>query len=280
VRIDDALRQARHRLASSPCAALDAQVLLCHVLEQSRTWLFTWPERELTRAQQAEFEALLARREQGEPVAHLIGEREFFGRRFSVTADTLIPRPDTETLVEQVLALALPANARVVDLGTGTGAIGITLALEQPAWQVTLVDNSAAALQVAAANARQLGATVRCLQGSWLTPCDGFFDLVVSNPPYIEDGDVHLAQGDVRFEPRSALVAGDQGLADLITIAQQAAGKLVAGGWLLLEHGFEQGDAVRALLADIGFEDVRTEQDLGGNDRVTLGKQCAAGSKS
>ena len=280
MRIDDALRQARHRLASSPCAALDAQVLLCHVLEQSRTWLFTWPERELTRAQQAEFEALLARREQGEPVAHLIGEREFFGRRFSVTADTLIPRPDTETLVEQVLALALPANARVVDLGTGTGAIGITLALEQPAWQVTLVDNSAAALQVAAANARQLGATVRCLQGSWLTPCDGFFDLVVSNPPYIEDGDVHLAQGYVRFEPRSALVAGDQGLADLITIAQQAAGKLVAGGWLLLEHGFEQGDAVRALLADIGFEDVRTEQDLGGNDRVTLGKQCAAGSKS
>ncbi len=280
MRIDDALRQARHRLASSPCAALDAQVLLCHVLEQSRTWLFTWPERELTRAQQAEFEALLARREQGEPVAHLIGEREFFGRRFSVTADTLIPRPDTETLVEQVLALALPANARVVDLGTGTGAIGITLALEQPAWQVTLVDNSAAALQVAAANARQLGATVRCLQCSWLTPCDGFFDLVVSNPPYIEDGDVHLAQGDVRFEPRSALVAGDQGLADLITIAQQAAGKLVAGGWLLLEHGFEQGDAVRALLADIGFEDVRTEQDLGGNDRVTLGKQCAAGSKS
>ena len=140
MRIDDALRQARHRLASSPCAALDAQVLLCHVLEQSRTWLFTWPERELTRAQQAEFEALLARREQGEPVAHLIGEREFFGRRFSVTADTLIPRPDTETLVEQVLALALPANARVVDLGTGTGAIGITLALEQPAWQVTLVE--------------------------------------------------------------------------------------------------------------------------------------------
>jgi len=280
VRIDDALRQARHRLASSPCAALDAQVLLCHVLEQSRTWLFTWPERELTRAQQATFEALLARREQGEPVAHLIGEREFFGRPFSVTADTLIPRPDTETLVEQVLALALPANARVVDLGTGTGAIGITLALERPAWQVTLVDNSAAALQVAAANARQLGATVRCLQGSWLTPCDGFFDLVVSNPPYIEDSDVHLAQGDVRFEPRSALVAGDQGLADLITIAQQAAGKLIAGGWLLLEHGFEQGEAVRALLAGIGFEQVRTAQDLGGNDRVTLGKQWVAGSKS
>jgi release factor glutamine methyltransferase len=280
VRIDDALRQARHRLASSPCAALDAQVLLCHVLEQSRTWLFTWPERELTRAQQATFEALLARREQGEPVAHLSGEREFFGRPFSVTADTLIPRPDTETLVEQVLALALPANARVVDLGTGTGAIGITLALERPAWQVTLVDNSAAALQVAAANARQLGATVRCLQGSWLTPCDGFFDLVVSNPPYIEDSDVHLAQGDVRFEPRSALVAGDQGLADLITIAQQAAGKLIAGGWLLLEHGFEQGEAVRALLAGIGFEQVRTAQDLGGNDRVTLGKQWVAGSKS
>ncbi|MEQ3637717.1 peptide chain release factor N(5)-glutamine methyltransferase [Alcanivorax sp.] len=280
MRIDDALRQARHRLASSPCAALDAQVLLCHVLEQSRTWLFTWPERELTRAQQATFEALLARREQGEPVAHLSGEREFFGRPFSVTADTLIPRPDTETLVEQVLALALPANARVVDLGTGTGAIGITLALERPAWQVTLVDNSAAALQVAAANARQLGATVRCLQGSWLTPCDGFFDLVVSNPPYIEDSDVHLAQGDVRFEPRSALVAGDQGLADLITIAQQAAGKLIAGGWLLLEHGFEQGEAVRALLAGIGFEQVRTAQDLGGNDRVTLGKQWVAGSKS
>ena len=272
MRIDAALRDARRRLSDSPSAALDADLLLCHVLGKARSYLFTWPERELDARQQSRFSSLLARRIQGEPVAHLIGEREFFGHAFRVTADTLIPRPDTEILVEKALSLNLPAQARVVDLGTGTGAIGVSLALAQPDWHVTLVDLSEAALQVAGDNARRLGAAVTCLPGSWLSPCSGPFELIVSNPPYIEENDHHLGEGDVRFEPRSALVAPDNGLADLAAIVQQATGKLVAGGWLLLEHGFEQGEAVRTLLAQAGFVQVGTAQDLGGNDRVTFGQ--------
>jgi len=272
MRIDAALRDARRRLSDSPSAALDADLLLCHVLGKARSYLFTWPERELDARQQSRFSSLLARRIQGEPVAHLIGEREFFGHAFRVTADTLIPRPDTEILVEKALSLNLPAQARVVDLGTGTGAIGVSLALAQPDWHVTLVDLSEAALQVAGDNARRLGAAVTCLPGSWLSPCSGPFELIVSNPPYIERNDHHLDEGDVRFEPRSALVAPNNGLADLAAIVQQATGKLVAGGWLLLEHGFEQGEAVRTLLAQAGFVQVGTAQDLGGNDRVTFGQ--------
>ena len=273
MRIDAALRQARERLASSPSPDLDAQVLLCHVLARPRSYLFTWPERELEAHQQQSFLALLARREQGEPVAHLTGEREFFGRNFSVTADTLIPRPDTETLVELALKLGPAGPARVVDLGTGTGAIGVTLALERPQWQVTLTDLSAAALSVAGGNARQLGAQVTLQQGSWLEDCRGPFDVIVSNPPYIDPADHHLDEGDVRFEPRSALVADQRGLADLATIITQSAARLVAGGWLLLEHGYQQGAQVRALMEAGRFDGVRTERDLGGNERVTVGRQ-------
>ncbi len=268
-----ALRQARERLASSPSPDLDAQVLLCHVLARPRSYLFTWPERELEAHQQQSFLALLARREQGEPVAHLTGEREFFGRNFSVTPDTLIPRPDTETLVELALKLGPAGPARVADLGTGTGAIGVTLALERPQWQVTLTDLSAAALSVAGGNARQLGAQVTLQQGSWLEDCRGPFDVIVSNPPYIDPADHHLDEGDVRFEPRSALVADQRGLADLATIITQSAARLVAGGWLLLEHGYQQGAQVRALMEAGRFDGVRTERDLGGNERVTVGRQ-------
>lgn len=272
MRIDAALHDARSRLSDSSSAALDADLLLCHVLGKPRSYLFTWPDRELSTVQQAGFASLLGRRVAGEPVAHLIGEREFFGHLFRVTGDTLIPRPDTETLVEKALSLDLPAESRVVDLGTGTGAIGLSLALARPEWHVTLVDLSEAALQVAAENAHRLGGAATCLQGSWLSPCPGPFDLIVSNPPYIEESDHHLDEGDVRFEPRSALVAPNNGLADLAAITQQAAGKLVAGGWLLLEHGFEQGEAVRTLLTQAGFVQVGTAQDLGGNDRVTFGR--------
>lgn len=272
MRIDAALRQARERLSASPSASLDAQVLLCHVLARPSSYLFTWPERELDAQQQQRFLDLLTRREQGEPVAHLTGEREFFGRRFCVTADTLIPRPDTETLVELALQLGPACPARVVDLGTGTGAIGLSLALERPQWQVTLTDLSAAALSVAESNARQLGGDVTLQQGSWLEGCHGPFDLIVSNPPYIDPADHHLEEGDVRFEPRSALVADQRGLADLATIITQASTRLVAGGWLLLEHGYQQGDEVRALMEASGFDAVRTERDLGGNERVTLGQ--------
>lgn len=272
MRIDVALRLARERLVASPSASLDAQVLLCHVLARPSSYLFTWPERQLDAQQQQRFLDLLTRREQGEPVAHLTGEREFFGRCFSVTADTLIPRPDTETLVELALQLGPVGPARVVDLGTGTGAIGLSLALERPQWQVTLTDLSAAALSVAERNAQQLGAGVTLQQGSWLEGCHGPFDLIVSNPPYIDPTDHHLDEGDVRFEPRSALVADQRGLADLATIISQASPRLVAGGWLLLEHGYQQGAEVRTLMVAGGFDAVRTERDLGGNERVTLGQ--------
>jgi len=272
MRIDAALRQARERLAASPSASLDAQLLLCHVLVRPRSYLFTWPERELDVQQQQRFLALLTRREQGEPVAHLTGEREFFGRRFTVTADTLIPRPDTETLVELALQLGPAGPARVVDLGTGTGAIGLSLALERPQWQVTLIDLSAEALSVAQRNARDLSAPVTLQQGNWLQGCDGPFDLIVSNPPYIDPTDHHLEQGDVRFEPRSALVADQRGLADLATIITQSSSRLVVGGCLLLEHGYQQGAEVRTLMVAGGFDAVRTERDLGGNERVTVGQ--------
>ena len=179
--------------------------------------------------------------------------------------------PKKETLVEKALSLDVPAEARVVDLGTGTGAIGVSLALARPDWHVTLVDLSEAALQVAADNAHRLGAAVTCLQGSWLSPCPGPFDLIVSNPPYIDPQDAHLEQGDLRFEPRSALAANDHGLADLRVIAAQAHDTLAPGGWLVLEHGFDQGGAVRTLLGERGFQDVTTRQDLEGRDRVTLG---------
>ena len=272
LRIDAALALGRQRLQASPSAALDSEMLRCHVLDRPRSYLFTWPERTLDETQQQAFLALLARRQGGEPVAHLIGEREFYGRPFRVSAATLIPRPDTETLIEQVLELPLPARTRAVDLGTGSGAIGITLALERPGWQVQLVDLSDAALQVAADNAARLGAKVALSQGSWLSGCTGPFDLIVSNPPYIDPDDHHLQQGDVRFEPRTALVAQQQGLADLASIIVQAVDYLAPSGWLVLEHGYDQGLSVRQLLARQGYTEIRTALDLGGNERVTLGQ--------
>ncbi|WP_133492396.1 peptide chain release factor N(5)-glutamine methyltransferase [Alcanivorax sp. 24] len=273
MRIDQALREARSRLRASPSAALDAECLLAHVLAQSRTYLFTWPERTLNESQQRHFLELLARREAGEPVAYLIGEREFYGRRFRVSPDTLIPRPDTETLIDAVLERMPESPLRAVDLGTGTGAIGITLALERPAWSVLLVDISEAALQVAKDNARTLGATVEMVGGTWLAALSGPFELIVSNPPYVDPEDPHLGQGDVRHEPRTALVSAEQGLADIRVLADQAMTRLVEGGWLMLEHGYDQGEAVRTLLTEREYREVETLRDLGGQDRVTFGQR-------
>ena len=271
MRLDDALRQAREQLAASPSPGLDAELLLCRVIGESRTYLRTWPERTLSDSQQRVFQALVRRRAEGEPVAHLTGEREFFGRPFLVSPHTLIPRPDTETLVEAALETLPDTPLRAVDLGTGTGAVGLSLALERPAWRVTLTDASAAALAVARDNAEALGANVTLLRGDWLEALAGPFDLIISNPPYVDPDDHHLEQGDVRHEPRSALAAHDRGLADLRVITAQARERLADGGWLMLEHGHGQGSLVRRLLADHGFQDVTTRGDLGGNDRVTLG---------
>ena len=271
--------QARHaiiqQLAQSDSPAADADCLLCAVLGCSRTWLRTWPERVLTGAQQEQLAALVARRQAGEPIAHLLGEREFWSLPLQVSAATLIPRPDTEVLVEQALArvTADGQGQRLVDLGTGTGAIALALKSECPALEVWAVERVPEACELARCNATRLALTIELRQGSWFEPVAGErFHLIVSNPPYIEALDPHLSEGDVRFEPRSALVADAAGLADLAQIIRLAPDHLLPGGWLLLEHGWQQGGAVRELLQQRGFLSVATVRDYGDQERVSLGQ--------
>lgn len=253
---------------------LDIEVLLGHVLQKPRTFLFAWPEHQLSEGEYGLFEALFARRLLGEPIAHLTGTREFWSLSLAVSPATLIPRPDTELLVETALQLSLPEGARVVDLGTGTGAIALALASERPAWQIFAVDSVSEAVSLAETNRRQLGlVNVDIRQSDWFaTMGDLRFHLVISNPPYIDAADPHLQQGDVRFEPMSALVAEARGLGDLKIIIQQAPAHLNNGGWLLLEHGWQQAQAVREMMLAAGFDGVETRQDLGGRDRATMGQ--------
>ena len=254
-------------------ARRDAEILLGYCLGESRTWLYTWPETEVMPDRAQHFERLLAQRRKGLPVAYLVGQREFWSLQLQVTNATLIPRPETETLVAWALELPLPGAAAVLDLGTGCGAIALAVACERPRWQVTALDVSAEALEVARANATQAGLQrVSFLQSDWYRAVVGQrFNLLLSNPPYIDMGDPHLAQGDVRFEPRSALVAANGGLADLTRLVAGASAQLLAGGWLLLEHGFEQGFAVRELLRTAGFEHITTRRDMAGHERITGG---------
>ncbi len=261
--------------SGSDSPQLDAAVLLCHALQKPRSYLFTWPEKELLDEQLAAFDALLARRLVGEPVAYIIGEREFWSLPLKVAPSTLIPRPDTERLVELALEKAPLLAGDILDLGTGTGAIALALASELPQRRVIGIDLQAHARQLAEDNAQQLAIkNVDFLQGSWFEPLNNGtkFALIVSNPPYIDGQDPHLSQGDVRFEPRSALVAEDHGLADIRHIAKQARQFLLTGGWLMFEHGYDQGQAVATLLHDLGYQAVSTQQDYAGNDRVTLGQ--------
>ncbi|WP_136249175.1 peptide chain release factor N(5)-glutamine methyltransferase [Halomonas borealis] len=278
--LDLLLAQAARRLADagSPSARLDADVLLCHVLGVDRTWLYTWGDREASAEAEASFEALIAEREAGHPVAHLTGEREFWGLRLATSPATLIPRPDTETLVEAALALA-GESGRLLDLGTGTGAVALAFASERSGWAVTGVDLSPAAVALAAGNAARHGFDdVRFLVSDWFSALgrqdDGErFALIVANPPYIADDDPHLARGDVRFEPHGALVAGDAGLADLRHLVVEARSYLCVDGWLLLEHGAEQAVAVREALTTAGYSEVASRCDLGGHERVSLGRR-------
>ena len=267
------LGEARRRLVDSDSAARDAELLLCHVLGKPRSFLFTWPEQEVDGAVLAQFQHLLARRADGEPVAYLLGRREFYGHELLVSADTLIPRPDTERLVDLVLELAPgQGEQRVVDLGTGTGAIAIALGLARPHWQILAVDQAVSVLDLVERNLARLGVrNVTPRQSNWFARLDGDFDVIVSNPPYIRVDDPHLQQGDVRFEPRSALVAGDDGLDDIRIIIAGAATRLRPGGLLALEHGYDQGVAVRDLMRTHGFSAVETHRDLGDNERVTVG---------
>ncbi|MGV8931872.1 MAG: peptide chain release factor N(5)-glutamine methyltransferase [Luteimonas sp.] len=256
--------------------AIDARLLLAHALGRSQTWLYTHDDAMLTEEVRARFDALVARRTAGEPVAYLTGQRGFWRFDLAVTPDTLIPRPETELLVELALA-RIPQQAawRVADLGTGSGAIALAFAHERPCAQVIASDRSADALAVARTNAATLGiANITFREGDWLQPMAGdCFDLIASNPPYIADDDTHLGQGDLRFEPRGALASGADGLDAIRAIVHHAPAYLRADGWLLLEHGWAQGDAVRALLHAAGFIDVDTQRDLEDRDRVSLGRK-------
>ncbi len=268
------LQQAISGLAGGESPRRDAEILLEHVTGKARTYILAFGETQLTADQQAQLDDLLARRKAGEPVAHLVGEREFWSLPLYVSAATLIPRPDTECLVEQALARLPATPARILDLGTGTGAIALALASERPDCQVTAVDVMPDAVALAQRNLARLALpNVTVLHSSWFTALgDRQFETIVSNPPYIDEADPHLAEGDVRFEPRSALVAADHGLADLSHIIIQSRQHLVSGGWLLLEHGWTQGEAVRVLFLQAGFECVETCRDYGGNERLTVGK--------
>lgn len=268
---------AASRLPDSDTPTLDIELLLAHVLGKSRSYLLTWPERELTEAQLVAFDALLQRRLRGEPVAYLLGNQGFWSLELRVSPDTLIPRPDTERLVEVALELGPPHAARVLDLGTGTGAIALALAAERSQWQVTGVDRMPGAVALAETNRSQLKlSNARFLTSDWFSALTGQrFELIVSNPPYIAADDPHLQQGDVRFEPASALVSGADGLDDIRYIIDTVPGYLTPGGWLLLEHGWQQADAVRALLTQAGFAAVQSWRDLGGQQRVSGGRRHA-----
>ena len=261
-------------LAEGESPRADADALLCHLLACRRSYLMTWPERELDAAQQATLQAWLDRRLAGEPIAHLIGEREFWSLPLKVSPATLIPRPDTEVLVEQALARLPAGPCALLDLGTGTGAIALALKSERPDADVWAVDRMPDAAALARANSAALGLPIEVRDGSWFEPLEDAprFAMIVSNPPYIDGADPHLEEGDVRFEPRSALVAGEQGLADIRLIVADAPAHLCPGGWLLLEHGWEQGAMVRQLLLQQGYCQVETVRDYGDNERVTLGR--------
>ncbi|SEK58074.1 peptide chain release factor N(5)-glutamine methyltransferase [Halomonas daqiaonensis] len=288
--LDALLARAARRLfdVGSPSARLDAEVLLCHVLGVDRTWLYTWGDREVPILERALFEALLAARASGQPVAYLTGEREFWGLPLATSRHTLIPRPDTERLVEAALAHGASDQGRLLDLGTGTGAIALAFASERPGWSVVGIDLSPESVTLARHNAERLVIdNVDFRRGDWFTALNveseqsdenggERFDLIVSNPPYIAEDDPHLKRGDVRFEPHSALVAAELGLADLRHLVGEARAHLVPGGWLLLEHGHGQGAAVREALAAAGYVDVSTLRDLGGNDRISLGRHLEA----
>lgn len=274
---DALVRQAAHTLSScSDTARLDAELLLCHVIDKPRTWLYTWGDQSLGANVHTAFSVLLERRKGGEPVAYIIGEREFWGLPLYTAPHTLIPRPDTELVVEAALARATNTHGQLLDLGTGTGAIALAFASERPEWQITGLDVMGEAVMLAQRNAQRLGiSNVSFLESNWFTALSETddYELIVSNPPYIAVDDHHLDEGDVRFEPRSALVAENEGLADLHHLVTTAWQYLKPGGWLLLEHGWTQADAVCAMLMSMGYERVESLRDLGQQPRVSLGQK-------
>jgi release factor glutamine methyltransferase len=276
--IKDVLSRDSSRLAQvltlqAAESRLEIRLLLERALNVNRAWLLTHDDQELEGESRARYQALLERRLAGEPIAYILGQREFYGRLFKVGPSVLIPRPETELLVDLAKA-RIPHDepCDVLDLGTGSGCIAITLALERPACRVTAVERSTTFLELARENERFLGAQVTWREADWLTGLVGAsFDVIVSNPPYVAEQDAHLKTGDVRFEPRSALASGPLGLNDLTLIIEQSPTLIRRGGWLLLEHGWDQGSAVVNLMKKRGFQQVQSYKDHAGLDRVTLG---------
>lgn len=272
--IANLLNQGQQLLtAGSDSALLDGQILLSMALDKPRSYLLTWPEKHLNNEQVEHYISLLTRRYLGEPIAYITGEKEFWSLPLKVSPATLIPRPDTETLIELVLDLfGADKNLHCLDLGTGTGAIALALASENSDWQIDAVDFNHDAVALAQYNAKSLGLQhVAIYQSDWFTAIDEHkkFNIIVSNPPYIDVNDENLSQGDVRFEPKSALVANEQGLADIKHIAKQAISYFSEQGMIFFEHGFEQGQQVRDILAALGYKKMQTKQDLNGLDRIT-----------
>lgn len=261
-------------LASSGLDPREARLLLSAASGFSQASIVASPERELPEEVRLRFEETGARRRSGEPVAYILGRREFYGLPLAVNAAVLIPRPETELLVEFALErLSASASARVLDLGTGSGAVALAIRRNRPNAHVVAVEASAAALVVARRNSASLGIHVDLRHGLWFEPVQGErFDLIVSNPPYVAEGDSHLGEGDLRFEPRSALVAGPDGLDDIRRIVAGAGAHLATGGWIALEHGHDQASRVRALLADSGLREVESRLDLAGIERLTFGR--------
>lgn len=276
--IKNSLASALEKLSSlSDSAQLDCELLLCAVLNKPRAYLLTWPDTELTDEQLSNFNLMLERRINGEPIAHIIGERGFWSLNLKVTTDTLIPRPDTERLVELALEI-IPENAQwnILDLGTGTGAIALSLAKENPACSVIATDQSAAALEVAEQNAKlNQVSNIQFIQSNWFSALNNAdkkkFEMIVSNPPYIKEHDPHLNQGDVRFEPLSALTSGADGLDDIRIIIEHSKEYLGHNGVLLIEHGYDQANQVCELLRAANFFQVTDFNDDSGNPRVAIG---------
>ena len=271
---EQALVWAQEQLKGGESPKLDSEIILAHGLDCTRSSLIAWPEQPLSEDYWQGFQKAIKRRQLGEPVAYIIGEQGFWTLTLRTNPSTLIPRPETELLVEQVLSMTWPEHNKLLDLGTGTGAIGLALASENPRWQIMGVDLNPAAVDLANQNAQLNSITnIRFEQGSWAENVEPGWDCIVSNPPYIDPKDAHIKQGDLRFEPLSALVAEDAGLADIKTIAKQAWPLLNKNGWLLFEHGYNQGAQVREILLATGFDAVQTKLDYGQRERITFGKK-------